>query len=152
MKRFADDIEILRYAISREVISHELYLALAKRTSRPSQRQLFTVLAEEERQHKAKLELELMKMGQVVDDAEMTASLEDTAIIPALREDAPDDFRTVIMTAIERERGAFRIFVNLAMQITSDPQRELLLSLAEEEARHRVLLQLEYDALEPRAH
>ncbi len=54
--------EVLEFAIDREIDANQFYLALASRVDNKETRDLFEELAQEELEHKAQLELELMKM------------------------------------------------------------------------------------------
>ena len=53
--------EILELAVAREEEANLLYKDLAKRAKDPTMRIIFEKLADEELEHKAKLELEIMK-------------------------------------------------------------------------------------------
>ena len=57
MVEFNSDYEILQQAIAMEVESYNFYLALANRVNTQQMRKTFEDLAEEELEHKAKLEL-----------------------------------------------------------------------------------------------
>jgi rubrerythrin len=65
MGKVNSDQEILEYAISREVEAYYFYLALAGRVDTPKMRQVFEDLAAEELEHRAKLELEMIKTGKL---------------------------------------------------------------------------------------
>ena len=67
MAEFIDD-EILEMAVAREVDANRFYLALAARAENPRIKKIFEKLAAEELEHKAKIELEIMKTGRVVKD------------------------------------------------------------------------------------
>ncbi|MHC4240587.1 MAG: ferritin family protein, partial [Planctomycetota bacterium] len=66
MAKVSPDEEVLEFAIARELEAYHFYLALAERVDSAEMRTVFEDLAKEELDHKAKLELEIMKMGEVV--------------------------------------------------------------------------------------
>jgi len=57
--------EVLEQAISREIQAAEYYKEVAETAGNPALQVIFEQLAEEELEHKARLELEMMKQGVV---------------------------------------------------------------------------------------
>ena len=49
------------------------------------------------------------------------------------------------MVAMSNEKAAFRLYTRLADEVASGEMRALFLSLAQEEARHKLRFELEYD-------
>ena len=141
------DDEILEFAIAREVRANRFYLALASRVENPEMRKTFEDLAEEELEHKAKLELEVMKRGKVVAATQKTADLK-------IADDMTDDeslldmtYKDMLILAIQKEDAAFRFYVNMAGRAKDQDSHEMLLSLAEEEVKHKLRFEIEYDLL-----
>ena len=60
------DYEVLELAIHREVEAYHFYMAVAQRVDNPEMRQVLEDFAEEELEHKAKLELEVLKIGYIL--------------------------------------------------------------------------------------
>jgi rubrerythrin len=48
---------------------------------------------------------------------------------------------------MEKEEAAFRTYVNLAGSIKDEKSREVLFELAQEEVKHKLRFQTEYDIL-----
>ena len=137
--------EAIELAISREIQSAEFYTDLAGRMKTVGMRELFERLASEELEHKGRLELELMKEGLV---AETLGRLVDVG--PAgYSADLPDEdkleYKDVLELAIRKERLSFRFYAQLSGLIGESEVQEVLLELAEEEARHVVLFEIEYN-------
>ena len=63
MVEFESDEEILQLAISREEDANVFLLTMAGRMKNPEMRKVFEDLADEELEHKARLELEIIKTG-----------------------------------------------------------------------------------------
>ena len=139
--------DVLQFAIYREVEAHYFYLALAERVSTPYMRKVFEELAEEELEHKAKLELEMMKMGKTV-KTDLPPKVAGRQYILSDTEAALDmDFKDMLLLGITKEDASFRTYVDLAAHAADKESRELLLSLAEEELRHKIRFEKEYETL-----
>jgi rubrerythrin len=145
MEQFESDSEVLEFAIAREVSAYQFYMDLVEQMENEALRALFERLAKDELRHKANLELEMMKVGKVVATQTQGADLEDTAVMIVVQPGADVDLKNALMLAIQKEKKSFRIYVDLSAMVRDEQSRETLLSLAEEEARHKVLLELEYE-------
>ena len=69
MAEFETVEEILELAVAREEDAHIFLMALAARMVNPEMRKVFEELAAEELEHKARLELEIIKTGRVVTES-----------------------------------------------------------------------------------
>jgi rubrerythrin len=141
------DDEILEFAIAREVEANQFYLALAERVVSAEMRKVFEELAEEELEHKARLELEVMKTGKVIRPGERVTIPEHEYIVSDVESGLDMDYKDMLMLGIEKEEAAFRTYVNLVGQTQDEESREVLLALAEEEVKHKMRFETEYDML-----
>ncbi len=141
------DVEILEFAISREVEAYRLFLALSRRVSTPAMRKVFEDLAKEELEHKAKLELEMMKMGRAVDVGLKPGPPDSEYIVSNTDAPLDMDYRDMLLLGMEKEEASFRTYVNLLPGVEDEQSRELLLALAEEEVKHKLRFQTEYELL-----
>jgi len=57
------------------------------------------------------------------------------------------DYRDVLMLGIEKEDAAFRTYIKLMGSIHDEQSREVLLSLAQEEVKHKLRFETEYNNL-----
>jgi rubrerythrin len=55
------------------------------------------------------------------------------------------EYEDLLVWAMKKEKASFRLYVDLAAVVRDVEFRETLLSLAEEEAKHKVQLEIEYD-------
>ena len=63
-------------------------------------------------------------------------------------EPGPDmDYQNALALAMKQEKAAFRLYLDLANQVTNKEQKSLFLSLAREEAKHKLRFEIEYDAM-----
>jgi rubrerythrin len=148
MEKFNSDQEVLEYAISREVEAHYFFLALAGRVEDPRMRQVFEDLAAEELEHKAKLELEIVKAGKTLPDQQMPPGRPESGYIISDSDSPLDiDYKDMLLLGMEKEEAAFRMFVNLIPSVSDEESREVLLALAEEEIRHKLRFENEYNML-----
>lgn len=146
MDEFVADEEILEMAVAREVDANRFYLALAARSHKPHIRKIFEQLAAEELEHKAKLELEIMKTGRVV-------STHKTPL--GFRYDQPDytppkfeiDYKDILLIGIQKEEAAFRLYTDLAGMTNDHDSKQTLLALAQEEAEHKLRFQAVFEHL-----
>ncbi|UCD52187.1 MAG: ferritin family protein [Phycisphaerales bacterium] len=139
--------EAIELAITREVQAAEFYMELAGRTKNPAMQSLFESLSEEELRHKARLELEMMKEGLV---AQTVGRLFEVGRPDYAADDqigADMDYQDVLSLAVRKERRSFRFYVELAGVAAEKHLHDVLLELAEEEARHLVQFEMEYDRL-----
>ncbi len=139
--------EIFEFAISKEIESYHFYMALARHVEAPKMRKLFEELALEELGHKAKLELEIMKLGKTVRDRYDPPGPDSDYIITAGEAPINIDYKDMLLLAMEKEEASFRTYVDLVARVRTDQARELLLVLAEEEVKHKLRFKYEYDLL-----
>jgi len=140
------DNEIFQFAISREIESYRFYDALAMRMSDPEKKKMFEDLAAEELKHKANLELELMKAGEIVDiinkDSFDTGEYHIESNV-----EFDMEYKDILQLAIEKENTAFKLYAGLSGQVQDEASAETLLRLAEEEVKHKVRFEFEYENL-----
>ena len=146
LSKFKTFKDILKFAIAREVTSSEFYQKMADNLPESNLQQFFLSFVEEEKQHKSRLQLELIKQGYVVDDAELDLEVDRVPFDPVfLRE-----YQEALRIAVERENVSFRTYVELAGNVKETALKEVFLQLAEEESRHKFIFQRELDALSSR--
>jgi len=137
--------EVLEFAIAREAEAVEFYMAVAERVGDPSVQAFFDDLVGEEMEHKARLELEVMKEGIV---AKTVGVLPETTgggiVVDPSQVKEHMIYTEALMLAIQKEKRSFRLYVRLSGMIEDDDLRETLISLAEEEARHMAALEEQY--------
>ena len=126
------DIEVLDLAIARELEAYNLYMKMSRQAQDSQMKEALESLAKEELGHKARLELELIKLGIVVRSSEY-------GVIGEQGEDEPDlsmDYKDVLVFAMKKERMSLRLYIDLAAMAKDKATREMLLTMAEDEAMH----------------
>ena len=136
--------EILDYAIQREQAAHDFYLDLAKKLARPGMKEIFTQFAGEELGHKAKLQSiksgkRLMPAAQKVVDLKIADYLVD------VDSEGDLDYQRALILAMKREKDSFRLYTDLARASDEAELKATFLALAQEEAKHKLRFEVEYD-------
>jgi rubrerythrin len=142
-----DYYEVLELAIAKEIEAYNFYLALADRVEDRQMRKTFKDLAKEELEHKAKLELEVMKTGRTVAVEEKPLRPGRDYILSDDESPLDMDYKDMLLLGIEKEEAAFRTYVNLVASVLDEESREVLLAIAEEEVKHKLRFETEYDLL-----
>jgi rubrerythrin len=141
------DVEILQLAIAKEIEAYNFYLAMAEYVADQNIREELEDLAKEELEHKDKLELELMKIGRTTTIEENPLRSERNYIISNDPSPLDMDYRDMLLLAIAKEDAAYRMYVNMAADTKDKKSREMLMSIAQEEVKHKLRFQAEYDIL-----
>jgi rubrerythrin len=102
--------------------------------------------AQEEMKHKAKLE-GIQAGGAFKPSGEQVANLKVAEYIMDVTPDPNVDYRGVLVIAMKKEKAAFKLYTDLAASTADSTIRETFLALAQEEARHKLHFEVEYDDL-----
>ncbi len=139
---FAD---VLDFAIDRETEANRFYTDLAKKMKRPAMREVFEAFAREELGHKAKLEA--LRHGKKV-QAPAGKTVTDLRIadyVVDVEATADMTYADALVLAMKKEKAAFRLYLDLAAQVGDEDHKTLFVALAEEEAKHKLRFEIEYD-------
>jgi len=139
--------EVLELAIGREIQAAEFFTKLAQRVGDPARRRLLEELADEELEHKARLELEMMKEGLVAKTVGRFVEVEEAAYAAEFEVGPDTDFKDILSMVMQKERRSFRFYAHLAGIVLEEDVHEVLLELAEEESRHMVRFERAYERL-----
>ena len=147
MFQFNSIQEILEFAITKEQAARKLYLQLSETMTDPMVKKLFADLAAEEVDHRQQLELELLKLGRVVTHPTQFKGARITEC--TLPDDIPHNmgYAEALVLAMQKEKAAFRLYVEMIPAAESLECRDVLLTLAEEEVRHMIRFEEAYNFL-----
>jgi rubrerythrin len=143
MKEFRTVDEVLDFAIKREVAAHQFYDELAQWAERAEAAELFEELAADELQHRRRLEA--VKAGQVAIRDEEVGSLGIADRVEAAEPKANLTYAQALIVAMQREKQAFQLYTRLASVARDQDVKDILTKLAQEEAEHKLRLEIEYD-------
>ena len=144
MENFNSVDELLDFAVAKEEESACFYTNLAQGMQNLNMRQVFEDFAREELGHKAKLLA--VKREKLLAPAEET--IQDLKIADYLVEEKVRDdmeYDGALRLAMQREKASFKLYTQLAMATDNVRLRATLLSLAQEEAKHKLRFEIEYD-------
>ena len=134
----------LDFAIENEQAASDFYTELASKMEKPHMRKIFEGFAAEEMGHKATLEaVKGGKKGKL-----SKAKVLDLKMADYLVEEQPSasmDYQSALILAMKQEKAAFRLYTDLAASTDDKNIRELFLGLAQEEAKHKLRFEVEYD-------
>ena len=147
MSKVNSDAEILEFAISKEIEAYHLYLALARHVASLKMRGVLEDLAVEELKHRQRLELEMMKTGRTVTGDGRPTRPDSDYILSNSNMPLEMDYKDILLLGMEKEEVSFRTYVTLLANAHEEESQELLLALAEEEVRHKLRLEAEYNKL-----
>jgi rubrerythrin len=136
--------EILDFAIKNEIGAAEFYMGLAGKVDKPWMKKTFEDFAAEERGHQAKLEK--VKQGGELTPA--AGKIQDLKIGDYLVEPEADkdlDYQGALILAMKAEKAAFRLYSDMAASTDDASLKSTLLALAQEEAKHKLRFEVEYD-------
>ena len=136
--------EILDFAIGEEEKAANFYTELAGKMDREWMKSVFLGFAKEEMGHKAKLIA--VKDGKLLVSAqEKVADLKLGDYLVEGDPSADMDYQDALIIAMKKEKVAFKLYSDLAATTEDDNVKNTFLMLAQEEAKHKLRFEVEYD-------
>ncbi len=136
--------EALDFAIAREQEAHDFYADLATKVEKPWMSKVFEQFAKEELGHKSKIEG--VKNGKQLKISEKKiVDLKIGDYLVAVEPDADMNYQDALILAMKKEKAAFRLYTDIAAQADDAQMKELFAALAQEEAKHKLRFEVEYD-------
>ena len=145
MHKFESTDNALDFAIEKEQEAHDFYMQLSENIDRPTMKAIFAQFAREELGHKAKLEAvkregTLMSANQKI----MNLGIADY-VVGDVEPSSNMTYQEALIIAMNAEKRAFKLYTDLAASTDDPAMSELFLGLAQEEAKHKLRFELEYD-------
>ncbi len=136
---------ILDFAIRQEEQAQAFYEDLATKVPNPAMKTALQEFAEEERGHKEKL-LQVKGDGTLAKSAGPRVQDLKLADYIVAEEPSPDiTYQDALILAMKKEKAAYRLYMTLASMTDYAELKSLLLWLANEEAKHKLRFEVEYD-------
>ena len=145
MGKFRSICEVLDFAIKREIEANDLYLKLADFVERPEMAKVLSDLASEELEHRAKLEA--VKAGQIALNEEEVGNLGITDHVKDVEPHDKMSYVELLVVGMKKEEASRRLYSNLATIARKQELADLFLKLAQEEAKHKLRFEIEYDLM-----
>lgn len=144
MKKFDTIDDILNFAIQSEQEAVDFYKKLAENSKTEDMRKVFEDFAQEEVSHKARLtKIKEEKLFEISN--EKVADLRISDYIVNVKPTPDMSYQDALVLAMSKEKAAFRLYSNLAKYAPTQDMKALFLSLAQEESKHKLRFELEYD-------
>jgi rubrerythrin len=143
MGEFDSIDKVLEFAIAREIEANQFYMELAGQMANPTMRQVFEEFAKEELGHKAKLEA--MKTDRTMEPAKKVINLKIADYIVDGESGPNMEYQDALILAMQKEKASFRLYTDLAAEVENEDQQKIFLALAQEEAKHKLYFETEYD-------
>ncbi len=144
MKEFNSIDDVLDFAINAEQEAVDFYNQLSENSKTEDMRFVFASFALEEISHKARL-MQIKKEGSFKVEAKKITDLKISDYIANVQIIPNMTYQEALVVAMSNEKAAFRLYYDLAIQAENEEMREIFVSLAQEESRHKLRFEIEYD-------
>ena len=145
MESFQSVDGVLDFAIEREQEAVDFYKDLASKVERSDMKSLFEQFAKEETGHKVRLQG--VKQGKQLLRAErqiLDLQVGDYLVAEEPTEDLT--YQKALILAMKREKVSFKLYTDLAAKAPTEDLRNTFSQLAQEEAKHKLRFEVEYDS------
>ena len=136
--------DIINFAIEKEKEAAELYTKLVEMVQKPNAKTMFKELATEEVKHRKFFEG--LREDQVPDlplrkvtDLMISNYLVDIELQPDM------EYQDILILAMKREESAVNLYKDMASKVAEPKMNKLLQFMSQEEAKHKLRLETEYD-------
>jgi rubrerythrin len=136
--------DALVFAIGEEQAAADFYTRLANSAQVPGMKKALEEFAQEEMMHKAKLEA--IRAGGIFISTPRTVP--DLKIADYTIDISPDvdlDYRSALIVAMKKEKAAYKLYTDLAANAPNEALKRTFLTLAQEEAKHKLRFEVEFD-------
>ncbi|MDQ1328935.1 MAG: hypothetical protein QG641_2221 [Candidatus Poribacteria bacterium] len=136
--------DIISFAMQWEEDSANLYKEMIKLTKNPNVKAMFEEFEAEEEGHKAIIDkLSKNKVTdlqlQNVTDLKISDYLIDMTFRPDM------DYQDILIIAMKREEKAVKMYTDMLAKVKDSEAQKLIQFLIQEEAKHKLRLETEYD-------
>ena len=136
--------EIISFAVEKEKEAAEFYKNMSSLVEKPNAKLMFNELAAEEIKHREFLEgitedkVPSLPIREVT-DLRISNYLVNIEFKPDM------DYQDILIMAMKREEKAVSLYNDMATKVQDSKLQELLKAMAQEEAKHKLRLETEYD-------
>jgi rubrerythrin len=144
MKEFKNVNEILEFAINAEQEAVDFYTNLAGRSRNEQMKTTFLDFAREEMKHKTRLS-GISESGTFILPDEKVRDMRIADYLVDIKPTPDMTYADALVLAMKKEKNAFRLYIMLSEEVDDPAMKAVFLSLAQEESRHKLKFELEYD-------
>lgn len=144
MKNFENIDDILDFAINEEERAIDFYSELAKKAKTDDIKAVFMDFVKEEMNHKARLvKIKAEKQFSIEDKAITDLKIADYLV--AVNVTPEMSYQDALVVAMKKEKAAFKLYMVLADRAPNAEMKSIFISLAQEESKHKLKFEIEYD-------
>ncbi|MBT3208954.1 MAG: ferritin family protein [Bacteroidetes bacterium] len=144
MKEFETIEEILDFAITAEQSAVDFYTKLAKTARNEEIKESFLQFAKEEISHKTRLtKIKTERAYEFEPEKISDLKIADYQIPVKPSDDM--SYQDVLVLAMKREKAAYKLYTHLSQIAPNNELKKTFQALAQEEAKHKLRFEIEYD-------
>jgi len=136
--------DVLNFAIKNEEEAETFYNDLAGKMENPAMKTVFTEFAAEEAGHKAKL-LKVKTSGGFEPSKKEILDLKVSDYLVTVEVSGELSYQDALILAMKKEKSAFKLYMDLHGTVNDPGLKDLMMALAQEEAKHKLRFEVEYD-------
>lgn len=144
-RKFNSVEEAIDFAISREVEAQDFYNKFMNFVEDPKIANILSDLLGEEVRHEIKLYK--VKSGKDNFKDDLAGSLDIVDYAPDAEPDAKMTYKDLLIVAMKKEETSRILYLKLASVAADKDVQKFFIGLSNEEARHKLRFELEYDLL-----
>ncbi len=135
---------IFDFAIENEIEAYKFYTSLAAKMNNAEIKKTFLEFAAEEQKHKEILEA-AKKGNKIHISSEKIADLKIADFTVDVQPTENMRYQDALVLAMKKEKKAFQLYTCLSLLMHNKNDSDLFASLAQQEAKHKLRFELEYD-------
>lgn len=144
MKEFKSIDDILDFAIDSEQEAVDFYSDLAENANNKEMEKIFKQFAKEEMGHKSRI-MNIKETGAYKTPKESIADLKISDYTVEITPRPNMRYDEALVVAMKKEKAAFKLYNDLAERAHNQEMKDLFLALAQEESKHKLRFEIEYD-------
>lgn len=144
MKEFNSINDILDFAINAEQEAVDFYNQLAENAKTEDMKYVFVEFAQEEINHKARL-TKIKNEGSFKVEIKDISDLKIADYTVNVKPTPDMSYQEALVLAMNKEKAAFKLYSALAKRASDENMRDIFISLAQEESKHKLRFEIEYD-------
>ena len=135
--------EIIRFAIEKEIGTHDLYTMCGQIAKYSGAKELFGELAREEEGHQKILEN--LSMGKVVEALESVPDLKISDYLIEVKCMTDSSYADILRLVMKNEEYSVKLYNDLRDSCKDEELKKVFAVLAQEEAKHKLKFEKIYD-------
>lgn len=144
MNDFKSIDDVLDFAIQSEQEAVDFYTNLANESKNQAMCEVFIQFANEEKWHKKRLQnIKREETFELSDEKVIDLEIGDYLVDVKATSDM--SYQDALILAMKKEKSAFKLYLDLAGIAPNSDLKNVFLALSQEEAKHKLRFEIEYD-------